>query len=185
MAVRKINESTLTAIGNAIRSKTGGSALINPEDMADEIGNISTGGGIVLPPNMLESLTWEHGYFSSTGSISASSTTKELYCNEFIIVDSSERYFVGQKSPSSNTTALWVGIGLYDTNKGFITRLVPDGLNGQQTYTAPTWFATFKTSATTEYIRFSFRSFGESSLYMCKASDFYDAIKDSAVNLIY
>lgn len=45
MAVRKINESTLTAIGNAIRSKTGGSALINPEDMASEIDSIETGGG--------------------------------------------------------------------------------------------------------------------------------------------
>ena len=44
MAVRKINESTLTAIGNAIRSKTGGSSLINPEDMADEIESIETGG---------------------------------------------------------------------------------------------------------------------------------------------
>ena len=44
MAVRKINESTLTAIGNAIRAKTGGSALIDPEDMATEIGSIQTGG---------------------------------------------------------------------------------------------------------------------------------------------
>lgn len=48
MAVRKINESTLTAIGNAIRSKTGGSALINPEDMASEIESIETGGGMSL-----------------------------------------------------------------------------------------------------------------------------------------
>lgn len=45
MAVRKINESTLTAIGNAIRSKTGGSTLIYPEDMASEIEGIQTGGG--------------------------------------------------------------------------------------------------------------------------------------------
>lgn len=44
MAVRKINESTLTAIGNAIRAKTGGSSLIDPEDMATEIESISSGG---------------------------------------------------------------------------------------------------------------------------------------------
>lgn len=44
MGIRKINESTLTAIGNAIRSKTGGSALINPEDMASEIESIPSGG---------------------------------------------------------------------------------------------------------------------------------------------
>lgn len=46
MGIRKINESTLTAIGNAIRGKTGGSALINPEDMADEIENIPSGATI-------------------------------------------------------------------------------------------------------------------------------------------
>lgn len=45
MAVRKINESTLTDIADAIRAKTGGSALINPEDMPTEIASIETGGG--------------------------------------------------------------------------------------------------------------------------------------------
>lgn len=45
MGIRKINESTLTAIADAIRAKTGGSALINPEDMADAIDSIQTGGG--------------------------------------------------------------------------------------------------------------------------------------------
>lgn len=45
MAVRKINESTLMDIADAIRSKTGGSALINPEDMASEIESIKTSGG--------------------------------------------------------------------------------------------------------------------------------------------
>lgn len=44
MAVRKINESTLTSIADAIRAKTGGSALITPEDMASEIGSIPSGG---------------------------------------------------------------------------------------------------------------------------------------------
>ena len=55
MGIRKINESTLTAIGNAIRSKTGGSALINPEDMASEIDSIQIGGGDV-PAKVLTKL---------------------------------------------------------------------------------------------------------------------------------
>lgn len=54
MAVRKINESTLTAIADAIRSKTGGSALIDPEDMADAILSISGGGGEGLPSEYQE-----------------------------------------------------------------------------------------------------------------------------------
>ena len=39
-----IEESTLTAIGNAIRNKTGGTDLIAPLDMPTEINGISTGG---------------------------------------------------------------------------------------------------------------------------------------------
>lgn len=40
-----IEESTLTAIGDAIRSKEGSSALIAPLDMADKITNLPSGGG--------------------------------------------------------------------------------------------------------------------------------------------
>lgn len=45
MSEYRIQSETLEAIGDAIREKTGGSALINPEDMATEIANISSGGG--------------------------------------------------------------------------------------------------------------------------------------------
>ena len=40
-----IEETTLTAIGDAIRSKTGGEDLIAPGNMATEITNLPTGGG--------------------------------------------------------------------------------------------------------------------------------------------
>lgn len=45
MAKVFIEETTLTSIGDAIRSKTGGSELIAPLDMANEISGITTGGG--------------------------------------------------------------------------------------------------------------------------------------------
>lgn len=41
-----IEESTLTAIGNAIRSKEGSTALIAPLDMASKITNLPSGGGL-------------------------------------------------------------------------------------------------------------------------------------------
>lgn len=50
MADYLIHDSTLEDIADAIRSKTGGSALINPEDMPTEIASISGGGG--LPTGM-------------------------------------------------------------------------------------------------------------------------------------
>lgn len=40
-----IQDTTLTDIADAIRSKTGGSALINPEDMASEIESIQASDG--------------------------------------------------------------------------------------------------------------------------------------------
>ena len=40
-----IEEKTLTAIGDAIRSKTGGTELIAPLDMAAAISNLTAGGG--------------------------------------------------------------------------------------------------------------------------------------------
>lgn len=45
MSKVSINESTLTAIGNAIREKTGKTALIAPGSMPTEIRGIQTGGG--------------------------------------------------------------------------------------------------------------------------------------------
>lgn len=47
MAKVSINESTLTDIGDAIRAKTGGSALIDPADMADEIEAIPSGATLI------------------------------------------------------------------------------------------------------------------------------------------
>lgn len=74
MGIRKINESTLTAIGNAIRSKTGGSALINPEDMADEIDSISSGIG-----NGLEILTFDANGLPATAKVHGQLTPREFY----------------------------------------------------------------------------------------------------------
>ena len=45
MADYLIHDSTIEDIADAIRSKTGSSALIYPEDMASEIDSIQTGGG--------------------------------------------------------------------------------------------------------------------------------------------
>lgn len=46
MSDRRISTDTLTDIADAIRSKTGGSALITPQNMATEIASISSGGSL-------------------------------------------------------------------------------------------------------------------------------------------
>jgi hypothetical protein len=49
MAKVFIEETSLTAIGDAIRAKTGDSALMSPAEMATAIEGITTGGGGDLP----------------------------------------------------------------------------------------------------------------------------------------
>lgn len=45
MGTKTIQDSTLTDIADAIRSKTGGSSAMTPAEMVTEIGSIQTGGG--------------------------------------------------------------------------------------------------------------------------------------------
>lgn len=58
-----IEESTLTAIGNAIRRKEGTSALIPPGSMATKISNLPTGGGVadVTPDDLAYKLITRKG----------------------------------------------------------------------------------------------------------------------------
>lgn len=59
-----IEDTTLTAIGNAIRGKAGTSDLIDPANMAQEITNLPTGGGI--DPSAL-TFTGDLTYFNYNG----------------------------------------------------------------------------------------------------------------------
>ena len=54
MADRRISTDTLTDIADAIRAKTGNSALITPQDMASEIESIETGGGTKILTKLAE-----------------------------------------------------------------------------------------------------------------------------------
>lgn len=66
MSKYKIQGSTLTAIGDAIREKTGKADMLSPVDMASEISSIETGvdlnfevvGGTSQPSNPTENMIW-------------------------------------------------------------------------------------------------------------------------------
>lgn len=68
MAKVFIQESTLTAIGDAIRSKTGKTELIDPANMSTEIASITTGGGGGGIPEEALTITGDCSYrFSNNG----------------------------------------------------------------------------------------------------------------------
>lgn len=80
MAKVAINESTLTGIGNAIRAKTGGSALIDPADMATEIAAIPSGATLITKN------------ITANGTYNASSDNADGYSSVTVAVPSVDPY---------------------------------------------------------------------------------------------
>lgn len=84
-----IEDTTLTAIGNAIRGKAGTSNLIDPANMAQEITNLPTGGGI--DPSAL-AFTGDLSYFNYKGRADNLLTTYGAQCS-FTNITNLERAF--------------------------------------------------------------------------------------------
>ena len=108
MADYLIHDSTLEDIADAIRSKTGGSSLIAPEDMPTEIASIETGGGIEI----------ENGIVFTELNSSGRPTKADIYGNV-------PMYAFGQYSASSV-------LGTNLTNVTFKTQLTEIGYGAFQ-----------------------------------------------------
>lgn len=126
MAVRKINESTLTAIGNAIRSKTGGSALINPEDMATEIESIQTGGA--SPWELIVDHTSEERTQTVRADIPQEYQTENIYKVQITVEFTRTEYpYFGLNGGSSSYESSIP----YDVEYSFVGYIVKAGRTGQ------------------------------------------------------
>lgn len=75
-----IEDTTLTAIGDAIRGKAGTSDLIDPANMAQEITNLPTGGGGGIDPSAL-AFTGDLRYFNYNGVLDNLLTTYGAQCS--------------------------------------------------------------------------------------------------------
>lgn len=72
MAEYLIQDTTLTAIANAIRAKTGGNELIDPVNMAAEIEGISSGGGAPIPCMFMASAASMYVKYAASSGLTAS-----------------------------------------------------------------------------------------------------------------
>lgn len=120
MADRRISTGTLTDIANAIRSKTGKSALITPQEMASEIESIETGGsGNATFVNLNDPDMWEQKDVASGSAVGASyedcktANATRITTKELVPFDS----FVALKI-SNNYTLYML---LFDENKKYIS----------------------------------------------------------------
>lgn len=108
MSEYRIQSETLEAIGDAIRSKTGGSALIAPEDMATEIASISGGGS--LPSGVTKIVT---GTFTLAEDTDEYTITHNLGAKPNLILVKLKTFVKSQKDFNPNKI---ISYGMYIPN---------------------------------------------------------------------
>lgn len=158
MAVRKINESTLTGIADAIRAKTGGSALINPEDMASEIESISTGGGV--GENLLSGASYTAGYLDNIGAIAAQSSTNKEVTSGNIPVEAGKTYLMLVATATAKFH--WVSIQTLNGSGNIVARRIVLVNAGAGTYNCGAFYTIPSGVA---FVRVSFRTHGNADAY--------------------
>jgi hypothetical protein len=124
--------------------------------------------------NVTYGLTYTPGYVSTNGSITPPSSSALEVTSDFIAnpFKTDERYYavIEYVNKAGSSATGWIGIGLYDDNKSFRTRVTfsanIDISKGSNKYTvfAPTPF-----SYNDGLCRISFRTYGEANLYIVPA----------------
>ena len=125
--------------------------------------------------NMAYGLTFEPGYVNANGSINSASVTNKEVVSDYIVNRflTDERY-VAVIEYAGNTTGAsvggWLGIGMYDDAKVFRNRITPAAaLNVQIGENGYTVCYLFPQTYSDGYCRISYRSFGNSKIYIIPA----------------
>lgn len=109
-----IQSATLEDIADAIRAKTGGSALINPEDMASEIESIQASGGY----NLLDELEVLSGYYGTDGSLKSSVNSNHTSFFDVTDCDSVSIYM-----HRTVKGAIWLALNFWTESNTHISRI--------------------------------------------------------------
>ena len=122
--------------------------------------------------NAVYGLTYSPGYIASDGGVGpASVSNKEVFAdympNPFRTNDRIIAVVEYVGNTTGATTGGWIGIGMYDADKTFRTRLVMSAsLNIQIGDNGYTLFAATPVNYNDGLCRISFRSFGEANIYI-------------------
>lgn len=100
--------------------------------------------------NLFNPNTLTAGYITTTGSIGVQDATRKEVCSDFIPVDADTEYFFSETI--DNSEAKWIAVGLYDSNKTFMSRV-----GGNNSTTCALSSATLNGVA---YVRITYRSYG-------------------------
>ena len=140
--------------------------------------NVSGGGNVLSSSNLLSGCTFSPGYVNTSGGISSqSSTNKEVVTNEIDISNLGLSEF-GISITHRSRKSVWGGIGFYKADHSFISR-AQTGTSGTNNYQNLYNIAIPNDAA---YMRVSFRTYGDATVYCAPTNVLYDNISQALIN---
>ncbi len=106
MAEKLIQDTTLTNMANAIRSKDGTSAPIQVSDFGQRILDIPT--GTITINNLLANATWTLGMLNGDGTIGQTGSRGEKVTDQLIEVDTTKTYVLIISLSGNRTNRVWI-----------------------------------------------------------------------------
>lgn len=118
--------------------------------------------------NLFSQSTTTAGYIGGGGTIYPATSSNEIV-SDYISVSASYNYAFQMWGTTPSGNSNWFGIGLYDSDKNFISRIAPTGKN-QTSDTVEHVSVTLTTTSTVAYVRVSFRKFNDYKAKLEKGS---------------
>jgi len=123
------------------------------------VDKVFSDGRQVYGRNLFSQSTATSGYVGGGGVIYPASAYNEN-ASDYIPVSASSNYTFQMWGTTPSGNSYWYGIGSYDSDKNFISRVAPTG-DKQKSDTVEHAFTTLTTTSTTAYVRISFRKFND------------------------
>lgn len=118
--------------------------------------------------NLFSQSTATSGYVGGGGAVYPATSSSEIV-SDYISVSAGSNYTFQMWGTTPSGNSNWYGIGLYDSDKNFISRVAPTGKN-QTSDTVEHVSTTLTTTSTMAYVRVSFRKFNDYKAKLEKGS---------------
>lgn len=134
------------------------------------VDKVFSDGSQVYGRNLFSQSTATDGYVNGiTGDINSASTPFNEIVSDYISVSASSNYTFQMWGTTPSGRMQWHGIGLYDSDKNFISRLAASG-SAQTSDTVEHVSETLTTTSATAYVRVSFRKYNDYTAKLEKGS---------------